>query len=98
VAVALAVAVVGLSYLDRTDEATVDVIVAKQRIPAGVFVNPSMFDLTSVPKDEVKPGTITDLTLLPFHRVAHPIYPGELLAASDLLPRNKALQRPPAKA
>jgi hypothetical protein len=98
VAVVLAVAVVGMSYLDRSHEATWTVIVAKQRIPAGVIVNPSMYDLVTMPKGEVEVGTITDLTYLPFHQVAHPIYPGEVLVAFDFLPRSRALQRPPPKA
>ena len=53
-------------------------------------------------EDEVEAGTLTTaaLTFLPFHRVAHPIYPGELLAASDFVPskREDALRRPRAKA
>ncbi len=94
VAVVLAVAVVGMSYLDRGDEATWGLLVAKQRIPAGTIVEPSMYDVRTVPQDEdeVEAGTLTTaaLTLLPFHRVAHPIYPGELLVASDFLQRDGA--------
>jgi hypothetical protein len=48
-----------------------------------------------VPQDEdaVEPGTLTAgaLSFLPVHRVARPIYPGELLVASDFLPQDTAL-------
>jgi hypothetical protein len=97
VAVVLAVVVVGMSYLDRGDEATWSVLVAKERIPGGTIVEPGMYDVRKVPRDEdaIEPGTLTAgaSSYLHFRRVARPIYPGELLAASDFLPRNTAPQQ-----
>ena len=87
VAVVLAVVVVGVAYLDRGDgEATSTVVVAKQRIPAGTLVRPSMYDLLTVPQGEVEAGTLTDLKYLALHYVAHSIYPGERFSVSDFSP------------
>ena len=48
---------------------------AKQLIPAGTFVKPRMYDLVTVPEDEVEAGTLTDLRVLAMHYVAHRIHP-----------------------
>ena len=86
-AVVLAVVVVGLAIDPRSDaESSVTVIVAKQMIPAGIFVKPSTFTLVTVPQDEVAAGTISDIKYIALHRVAHPIYPGERFTASDFSP------------
>jgi hypothetical protein len=87
-AVVLAVVVVGTAYLGRGDgETTSTVVVAKRLIPAGTFVRPSMYDIQTVPQDEVEAGTLTDLRVLAMHHVARPIYPGERFTTSDFSPR-----------
>jgi Flp pilus assembly protein CpaB len=88
VAVVLAVVVVvGMTYLGRRDgETTSPVVVAKRLIPAGTLVNPSMYDIQTVPQDEVEAGTLTDLRALAMHHVARPIYPGERFTTSDFSP------------
>ena len=86
-AVVLAVVVVGTAYLGRGDgETTSTVVVAKRLIPAGTFVRPSMYDIQTVPQDEVEAGTLTDLRVLAMHHVARPIYPGERFTTSDFSP------------
>ena len=87
VAVALAVAVVGKVYLDRhADETTSTVFVARQLIPVGTFVRPSMFAIETVPRAELEAGALTDIRYIALHHVAHPIYPGEQFSASDFSP------------
>jgi Flp pilus assembly protein CpaB len=98
VAVALAVVVVGVAYLDRRSdgetvtspfgdgETSTTVFVAKQLIPAGTLVRPRMFDFLTVRQDEVEAGTLTDIKHIALHYVAHPIYPGERLSVSDFSP------------
>lgn len=87
VAVVLAVVVVGVAFLGRGGgETTSTVVVAKQLIPAGTLVRPSMYDLRTVPRDEVAAGTLTDLRYLAQHYVAHPIFPGERFSTSDFNP------------
>jgi Flp pilus assembly protein CpaB len=87
VAVVLAVLVVGVAYVGRRDaETQALVVVAKQRIPAGGSVKPRMYDLETVPQDEVEVGTLTDLRVLALRRVSHPIYAGERFRVSDFSP------------
>lgn len=88
VALVLAVVVVGMAYLGRRSdgETSAIVVVAKQRIPAGTLVKPRMYDLLTVPQDEVESGTLTDLRYLALHYVGHPIYPGERFTTSDFSP------------
>ena len=85
VAVVLAVLVVGTAYLGRRGdgEASVIVVVAKQPIPAGTFVKPRMYDLLTVPQDQVQPGTLTDLRYLALRHVARPIHRGKRFDTSD---------------
>jgi Flp pilus assembly protein CpaB len=88
VAVVLAVVVVGMVYLERRSdgEPPTTVVVAKQLIPAGTLVRPSMYVLENVSQDQVEAGTLTDLRVLAMQYVAHPIYPGERFSASDFSP------------
>jgi Flp pilus assembly protein CpaB len=87
VAVVLAVVVVGMAYRGRGGgETTSTVVVAKQLIPAGTLARPSMYELVSVPRDEVEAGTLTDLRVLAQHSVARPIFPGERFTTSDFSP------------
>ena len=86
VAVVLAVVVGGMAYLGRDGGETSRVVVAKQLIPVGTLVRPSMYVLEDVPQDEVEAGTLTDLRVLAQQYVAHPIYPGERFTTSDFSP------------
>ena len=45
-----------------------------------------MYDLLTVPHDEVEAGTLTDLRYLAMYSVADPIYPGERFTTSDFSP------------
>ena len=86
IAVVLAVVVGGMAYLGRGGGETSRVVVAKQLIPAGTLVRPSMYVLENVPQHEVEAGTLTDLRVLAQHYVAHAIYPGERFTTSDFSP------------
>ena len=87
IAVVVAFVVVGMAYLARGGgETTSTVVVAKQLIPAGTYVRPSMYDLLTVPQDEVEAGTLTDLRYVAMYSVADPIYPGERFTTSDFSP------------
>jgi Flp pilus assembly protein CpaB len=87
VAVVLAVVFAGIAYLSQRDrEPSTRVVVAKRLIPAGTFVKPRMYDLVTVPEDEVEAGTLTDLRVLAMHYVAHRIHPGERFTTSDFSP------------
>jgi hypothetical protein len=86
-ALALAVVVVGLTYLGRDEgEPKTTVMVATQLIPAGIYVRPGTFEFVTVRQDEVEAGTLTDVKVIAMHAVAHPIQPGKRFAASDFSP------------
>jgi flagella basal body P-ring formation protein FlgA len=86
--VVLAVVVVGgMAYGQRRDdEPRVTVMVVKQLIPAGTYVRGETIALARLPKDDIEPGTITDLRFIAYHTTARQIVPDETLAASDFSP------------
>jgi hypothetical protein len=46
-------------------------------------VQTGLYDVVIVPKDELEPGTLTDVRYIAPRYVSFPIYPGELFRASD---------------
>jgi Flp pilus assembly protein CpaB len=96
VGAALLAAVIIFAYVNQyrnsLDEgaAPVSVLVARNLIetgtPGDVIASGNRFQVTSVPKDDVKPNAITDPASLTGSVAAHDIYPNQQLTLADFTP------------
>jgi Flp pilus assembly protein CpaB len=79
----------------ESNTAPTSVLVAKRLIPSGtsgaVVGAKQLYTITSVPKDSVKIGALTDPGLLNGQVAAVDIYPGQQLAATDFTPSGSSV-------